>query len=147
MRPLFRLWASRAYLVRYCGESEKILSNKPCAPERRNHVSLQRRADREITPLIVRCASAESYIGRGSDSSEKRRAASVVKFLGIFLRQWKIETTESSDRGDHVLVRCQLLLILNPSPDHFMHPTGHQVLNKVVKDDRDHDTRIGGEDE
>lgn len=105
------------------------------------------RTDREITPLVVRRASAESYIGRGSESSEKRRAAPVVTFLGIFLRQWKLETTESSDRGDHLLLGARCFLVLNPSPHHFMHPTRHQMLNEVVKDNRDHDTRIGGEDE
>lgn len=72
------------------------------------------RTDREITPLVVRRASAESYIGRGSESSEKRRAAPVVTFLGIFLRQWKLETTESADRGDHLLFRRPLLF--GPQP-------------------------------
>ena len=34
------------------------------------------------------------------------------------------------------------LLIANSSACHFMHASGHQMLDQVVKDDRDHDSWV-----
>jgi hypothetical protein len=39
------------------------------------------------------------------------------------------------------------LLISHVPACHFMHASGPQMLNQVVKDDRDHDPRVRGQHE